>query len=156
MTVKASSSGGNTGGDGSLSSSGYMGQWVCSDCKSFCSGWQVQSSAGGCLKPVNGEAGNVLVHISASGSCSSGSCNVTFSWDIAQGIETWIGIGYPVILQVGSQQFTLKQSEDTWGPGGSHNGSVSGSFATGVHNVSVIGNSTDPNFSVSVGSITIK
>ena len=142
---------GGGGGGGSTSSSGYMGQWVCSDCKSYCSSSQVQSG-GTCLKPANGIAGNVLVKVNAS---SSGSGCANFSWTIMQGPETWIGSGYGVTLRVGGASATLKDSGSTWSAGSTNSGNTKLCPGAGNHSVSIIGNSSDPSFSTSIGSVSI-
>lgn len=148
--------GGNTGGGGgSVSTSGNIGSWICTECRDYCSTSQVQSG-GSCLKPVNGTAGNVLARVSVSSSCSSGSCSISFSWTIMQGPETWIGINYPVVLRVGSQSFTLKAASATWGGGTTNSGTVTGSFSSGSHSVSIVGNSSNPSFSASIGTVTVK
>lgn len=137
----------------------HIGSWICgSGCRdsSKCSSSQVHDG-GGCLTAING-VGNVLgkVDYNLTGN------TVVFTWNVRQGPESYISVRYYVnfVIRDGNNNVVfssvMKEESSVWSIDSIHSGEVSYTFSTpGVYKIYFEGNSSDPNFSIDFGTITV-
>ena len=138
---------------------GNIGKWICGQCKDKCSDWVALDSSNACIKTVDNRYGNTVGKVTYTNSANK----VTFTYQIDQGKETWIGTSYWV-------KFIIKNSSGTavytttlkdaygasWGKGSYHTGTVTYTFNTkGTYYIYIDGNSTSPGFDMSLGTITV-
>lgn len=137
---------------------GNISKWVCGTCKTYCSSAQVQSGDS-CLKSNDGYYGNTMGKVTYT---STGN-KATFTYQIIQGNETYINVGYWVkfIIRDNSSSVLyetyLKASDGAkWATGSTHTGTVSYTFNTaGTYYIYIEGNSNNPNFNMNFGTIKV-
>ena len=133
---------------------GYAGKWrVIYKQRDGCDYWAAKPD-GNC---PSGIYGNVVGKVDI----SYVNNDFTFNWRIVNGAETWIATSYYVdfvIYKNGSQvhKTILKDAYGAdWGMGSSNTGQVKVSLGSGTYQVRLEGNSSDPSYSVDVGTITV-
>lgn len=131
---------------------GNNGKWIAIDNPRSC------SPAGGYI-PANGNGvcGNVVGKINLTYSNNK----VTVNWEIRQGNQTWIGIGYyvDIIIQKNGKNYTsdrIKQTTESWNPGGPPNkGSKVFSLPAGTYSIGFSSNTFEPSYNYNMATITI-
>jgi len=139
--------------------SGNIGSWVCgSSCTtSSYTGSERAHYGGSCIVDVNGRRGNVMGKVTYTASGNT----VTFTYTIVQGSVTWIGTGYTVDFKIKNSSKELyskriKESNTSWNKGTTHTGIITYTFADpGTYYIYIDGNSTNPNFDLTFGTITV-
>ena len=134
---------------------GNVGQWkVLYNQRSSCDFWAAHPYGGSCPSGVYGNTIGKL-DVSYSGN------NFTFKWAIANGGETWINNSYYVnfIIKKNGSVISTTQIKDPYGdgwfPGTTHDGTITKSLSSGSYEIFFEGNSFDPSYTVSMGTIVV-
>jgi len=143
-----------------VSITGNISSWVCGRCRNdtnttYCA----KNSSGSCIDPKGSyTSGNTVGKVTYSTSNNT----VTFSWKIIQGGQTWIGKGHWVKFIIKNDSTSiyttyLKKSDDAqWSKGSTHTGSFSYTFnSKGTYYIYIDGDTTNPNFDMNFGTITV-
>ena len=147
--------------DISVSFSGYMGYWVAAVYKDDCSKtYRALNSSGNCIVTYGNKYASNVIKATASAS----GLTVTFKWYVVNGATTWIGAGnYTNLILKNSSGTVLKtvaakerSNPSKWEKGGTYSGSFSYTFSTaGTYYLYMDGNSPDPSYDVTLGTITV-
>ena len=135
---------------------GNLGQWkVLYNPRSSCDYWAAHPYGGSC---PSGIYGNTIGKLDASYSGHT----FTFKWAIANGGETWISLSYYVnfvIKKNGNVIRTIQIKDpygDAWLPGTTHEGTITETLSAGTYEILFEGNSFQPSYTASMGTIVVR
>ena len=132
--------------------SGNTGNWVAVCNPRSC-------SQAGSYVPANGDGvcGNVVGRVLASWSNGS----VTLNWELRNGNQTWVGVGYIVNLYIykngqAISATTLKPYSTRWYPSMSYSGSLTYALDPGTYDVVISSDTYSPTYNATLATMTIR